>query len=220
MAVIKCKECGKEMSDTLDACPHCGYKGDIEEDSKEKEQTEEVKQEEVKEETDALDEVDSKEENKEQPQVEETAQVTNVQIKLPGFLANKKVRTGLIIAAIVIVLLIFVSPSDKTNENLPIKVDISMTSYYGYIDNILDELGLDFDLVTMGANCYTGVQKNEFTTKKYGKLHTEFRYCKVNETMVFRVYNLESDQPLRDPRPGELLTFDKYGNYKSSGSSL
>ena len=44
MAVIKCKECGKEMSDTLDACPHCGYKGDIEEDSKEKEQTEEVKQ--------------------------------------------------------------------------------------------------------------------------------------------------------------------------------
>ena len=214
MAVIKCKECGKEMSDTLDACPHCGYKGDIEEDSKEKEQTEETKQEEVKEET------KTEEENKEQTQSEETPQVTNIQIKLPGFLANKKVRTGLIIAAIVIVLLIFVSPSDKTNKNLPIKVDISMTSYYGYIDFILDELGLDFDLVTMGANCYTGVQKNEFVTEKYGKLHTEFRYCKANETQVFRVYNVESDQPLRDPRPGELPTFDKYGNYKSSGSSL
>ena len=26
MALIKCKECGKEISDTVDACPHCGYK--------------------------------------------------------------------------------------------------------------------------------------------------------------------------------------------------
>lgn len=26
MALIKCKECEKEYSDTLDTCPHCGYK--------------------------------------------------------------------------------------------------------------------------------------------------------------------------------------------------
>jgi hypothetical protein len=26
MALIKCKECQKEMSDTLEACPHCGFK--------------------------------------------------------------------------------------------------------------------------------------------------------------------------------------------------
>ena len=25
MALIKCKECEKEYSDTLDVCPHCGY---------------------------------------------------------------------------------------------------------------------------------------------------------------------------------------------------
>lgn len=25
MALIKCKECGKEMSDTVKKCPHCGY---------------------------------------------------------------------------------------------------------------------------------------------------------------------------------------------------
>ena len=26
MALIKCEECKREFSDTLDACPHCGYK--------------------------------------------------------------------------------------------------------------------------------------------------------------------------------------------------
>ena len=26
MALIKCKECEKEYSDTLDVCPHCGIK--------------------------------------------------------------------------------------------------------------------------------------------------------------------------------------------------
>ena len=31
MALINCKECGKEMSDTLKKCPHCGY---INKDSK------------------------------------------------------------------------------------------------------------------------------------------------------------------------------------------
>lgn len=25
MALIKCKECGKEMSDKAEVCPHCGY---------------------------------------------------------------------------------------------------------------------------------------------------------------------------------------------------
>jgi len=26
MALVNCPECSKEMSDTLDACPHCGYR--------------------------------------------------------------------------------------------------------------------------------------------------------------------------------------------------
>ena len=25
MALIKCKECGKEISDAADSCPHCGF---------------------------------------------------------------------------------------------------------------------------------------------------------------------------------------------------
>ena len=28
MALIKCKECGKEISDTAKVCPNCGYKND------------------------------------------------------------------------------------------------------------------------------------------------------------------------------------------------
>ena len=96
-------------------------------------------------------------------------------------------------------------------NNLPVKVDISMTSYFGEIYYILYELGLDFDLVTMGANCFTGTQKGEFKTEKYGILHTEYRYCKSNYTLVFKVYNDSKDQELRDPKPGELAQFDKYG---------
>lgn len=110
---------------------------------------------------------------------------------------------------------------EERYNNLPIKVDISMTSYYGSIDYILYELGLDFDLVTMGANCYTGVQKNEFETEKYGLLHTEFRYCKSNKTTVFRVYNSTNDQELREPKEGELPKFDEYGEkIKGNSNSL
>ena len=128
-----------------------------------------------------------------------------------------------LIVAIVVGVLIFSGVKAQQEEDyynsLPVKVDYSMTSYYGSIEYILLELDLDFDLVTMGANCYTGVQENEFQTEKYGILHTEFRYCKSNKTTVFRVYNTEQDQPLRDPKPGELPVFDSYGYKKSSGGN-
>ena len=124
---------------------------------------------------------------------------------------------GAILLVTIIAIIVGLSLKGKDDhDNLPPKVDISMTSYYGTIENILDEFGLDFDLVTMGGNCYTGVQKAEFETKKYGILHTEYRYCKANNTLTFRVYNTDKDQELRDPKPGEIPKFDKYG-YKSKG---
>lgn len=143
---------------------------------------------------------------------------------------KRKIGVALVIAGIVIILgvalaLVVKKVNDKKEleryNALPIKVDISMTSYYGYIDYILDELGLDFNLVTMGANCYSGVQRNQFKTEKYGILYTEFRYCKSNNTTIFRVYNDEKDQDLREPKDGELASFDKYGyKVKNSDSSL
>lgn len=146
------------------------------------------------------------------------------------FLKNRKIRVIIIIVLIIIIGGIITGITIHNNKikaqkeleyynSLPIKVDISMTSYYGSISYILYELDLDFDLVTMGANCYTGVQRNEFKTEKYGVLYTEFRYCKINSTTVFRVYNDEKDQPLRDPKTGELSEFDKYGE-KVKDSSL
>lgn len=140
---------------------------------------------------------------------------------------NKKIWIiiGVILVVIIVVVAIIIH-NDKVKKeeqerynNLPIKVDISMTTYYGTIEYILYELDLDFDLVTMGANCYTGVQRNEFKTEKYGILYTEFRYCKSNKTTIFRVYNDAKDQELRDPKPGEIAEFDKYGEKVSSKSS-
>lgn len=143
--------------------------------------------------------------------------------KKENFLNSKKIWIifGIILILIIsiIVIIIYNDKAQKEKEadeqerynNLPVKVDISMTSYYGTIEYILYELGLDFDLVTMGANCYTGVQRNEFKTEKYGILHTEFRYCKSNKTTVFRVYNDEKDQELREPKSWELTKFDEYG---------
>ncbi len=117
------------------------------------------------------------------------------------------------IILVVIVIFLGISLATKIyNSSLPIEVNISMTEYSGHVDYILDALGLDFDLVTMGANCYTGVQKNSFNTEKYGVLYTEFRYCKSNETLIFRVYNSSKDQKLRKPKQNELLRFDIYGN--------
>lgn len=143
--------------------------------------------------------------------------------KKKNIFKNKKLWIVLgIILIIVILIIAVIIHNDKVQKekeeaeqekynNLPIKVDISMTSYYGTIEYILYELDLDFDLVTMGANCFTGVQRNEFKTDKYGILYTEFRYCKSNRTTVFRVYNDAKDQELRDPKPGELAEFDEYG---------
>lgn len=135
-----------------------------------------------------------------------------------NILKNKKflviIGIAVLIAALSITIIVQRKKEAAEQErynNLPIKVDISMTSYYGDIEYILYELDLDFDLVTMGANCFTGVQKGEFRTEKYGILHTEFRYCKSNNTKTLRVYNDTKDQELRDPKPGELAEFDKYG---------
>lgn len=140
-------------------------------------------------------------------------------IKNKNFFKNKKILFIIGIIALIAIISISVIVIQRKKEaaeqerynNLPVKVDISMTSYFGEIYYILYELGLDFDLVTMGANCFTGTQKGEFKTEKYGILHTEYRYCKSNYTLVFRVYNDSKDQELRDPKPGELAQFDKYG---------
>lgn len=149
---------------------------------------------------------------------------------LSFFIQNKIVIIGCILVFIVIGVLV-VRNTINNNEvqkeleeqnrynNLPMKVDISMTNYYGSIEYILYELDLDFDMVTSGANCYSGIQKREFKTDKYGLLYTEFSYCKSNKTTVFRVYNSEKDQELRDPKPGELPSFDKYGE-KNAKSDL
>lgn len=136
---------------------------------------------------------------------------------------DKKVIYGIIIAVVLVIVIIITNMGGKDSKvkqkNIPPRINITMTSYYGNIDYILDELGLDFDLVTMGANCNTGVQKNEFKTEKYGVLHTEFRYCKYNETTIFRVYNDDKDQELREPKAGEVPVFDKYGK-KISGTGI
>ena len=96
-------------------------------------------------------------------------------------------------------------------NNLPVKVDISMSNYYGSIEYILEDFDLDFDLVTKGGNCYSGVQEATFETEKYGILHTEYSYCKSSKSLTFRLYNLDSEQELREPKQGELPTYDKYG---------
>ncbi len=203
MALVKCRECGKEMSDQAKVCPHCGYDNFLF----------------------VCPECGYKIEDK------SVLTCPNCGIKIKTGINKDKIKKVwlknknislivLVIVLIVISFIIFKVISNSQYKNLPIKVDISMTSYYGNIDYILDELGLDFDLVTAGANCFTGVQNGEFKTEKYGILHTEFRYCKSNRTQVFRVYNDEADQKLREPEFGELAEFDEYGDKVSSSNSL
>ncbi len=127
-------------------------------------------------------------------------------------------RNIMIIVGVIVLIFIILGRNNMVKDRkqkeynaLPIKIDYAVTSYYGNIEEILDELNLNFDLVTMGGNCYTGLQRNEFKTDKYGILHTEFRYCASNKTMIFRVYNTTDDQELREPKMNEIPVFDKYG---------
>lgn len=156
-----------------------------------------------------------------QNQSNDNSNFKNKKFNINFNLSFKKIIIILVatILGVVIGFLIYKNNEKQKYESLPVKVDISMTSYYGTIDYILYEFDLDFDLVTMGANCFTGVQKNEFKTEKYGVLHTEFRYCKSNKTTILRIYNDETDQPLREPKYGEIPSFDAYGK-KINNSTL
>ena len=127
---------------------------------------------------------------------------------------------GFVLLSIIVVCLIVVFSSDGgINSSLPPKVEYSLTGENTVVDYILDELDLDFDQVTGGANCYSGVQNRTFNTEKYGVLHTEFSYCKLNGTKTLRIYNSEVDQKLRDPKPGELPEIDSKGYIKNSSRS-
>ena len=246
MALINCKECGKEVSDSAEFCPHCGFKCNHEENQSvgntENQQQNIVEQQ-------VQTEIQETIQTQVNGQIQSETQVQNIQqqvqnnIQQPeqnifqqqaqgefnskinqfnpkSFMKNKPATAsiGIVIIAIIVGVVIATSVFNKVQESKrPVKVDISMTEWDGYVDYILEDLGLDFDLVTAGANCYTGVKKSEFHTEKYGVLHTEFSYCKSNKRQVFRVYNDENEQPLRDPKPGELPTFDRYGEKTSSG---
>ena len=193
MALIKCSECGNDISTNAEKCPSCGNP---------LEQSISIIKKEVK------------------PKEKQTKPLKNF-IKTNQKVSLIAAGCLLVIIAGIIALVVHKNnvEKEKLYNSLPIKVDISMTSNYGQIDYILYELGLDFDLVTMGANCYTGVQKNQFKTEKYGILYTEFRYCKSNGSTIFRVYNDSKDQELREPKPGELSTFDEYGEKIKEGNN-
>lgn len=237
MALINCKECGKELSDSADFCPHCGFKYNHEEEQSvgitENQQQNIVEQpvqteiqetiqlqtnEQIQSET-QVQNIQQPLQNNYQQQAQGGFKSTINQFNPKSFMKNKPAIASIVVVIIALIVGVVIATSifNKVQESKrPIKVDISMTEWYGYIDYILEDLGLDFDLVTAGANCYTGVKKSEFHTEKYGVLHTEFSYCKSNKRQVFRVYNDENDQPLREPKSGELPTFDRYGKRTSS----
>lgn len=114
---------------------------------------------------------------------------------------------ALVITIITIIIIIISSISSSVPE-----IDITMNSWYGNVETILEDLDLDFYAVTSGANCYSGMKKNEFNTEKYGILYTEFTYCKSNDMQRLRVYNDSRDQKLRKPRKNEIYTYDSYGD--------
>lgn len=150
--------------------------------------------------------------------------VENVTNDIKNKLGKKKlIGIGIAVAILIIGLIVFFVVKDANDkkayeESKAIRVDITMNSWYGDIEYILDDFGLEFYAITSGANCYSGVKKNQFETEKYGILYTEFTYCKSNDVQRLRVYNKESDQPLRDAKPGEINTYDSYG-YRESISN-
>lgn len=186
MALISCPECGKKVSDTSKTCVHCGF--DLSNINVEKEQVKGVS--------------------------DETNIISNTKNKMDK---KKFIWIGIAVGILVIGLIIFfvikgINDKKEYEASKAIKVDITMNSWYGAIDYILDDFGIEFYAVTSGANCYSGTKTNQFETEKYGILYTEFTYCKSNKIQRLRVYNKSSDQPLRNAEPGELIKYDSYGD--------
>ena len=195
MALIKGKECGKEYSDNASACPKCGNPT-IEEKNNdvEQEHQEEIKTENIEKSTEISEQnQESKKGNK--------------------IIVGVIVGASIIIAILVIVI-VLLTKADKNDK--AIRVDITMNSWYGSIEYILEDFGIEFYAVTSGANCFSGVKTNSFETEKYGTLYTEFTYCKSNNIQRFRIYNKSKDQELREPKTGEINSYDSLGYRKSS----
>lgn len=198
MALVKCAECGKEISDKAESCPNCGF---VNKEYVSKENGSEINESEVH------------NQNYENFVDSNTKQKTSFEIN--KIIKNKKNILAVLILAVIIIAIV-IACSKKVEDSKAIKVDITMNAWYGDIEEILDDFGIEFYAVTGGANCYSGTKTNSFETEKYGILYTEFTYCKSNKVQRFRLYNKSSDQELREPKPGEINTYDSYGERKSS----
>lgn len=198
MALVKCAECGKEISDKAESCPNCGFANKKyvgEENSNE------------------INESEVHNQNYENPVDSNTKQKSSFDIN--KIIKSKKIILAVLILAVIIIAIV-IACSKKVEDSKAIKVDITMNAWYGDIEEILDDFGIEFYAVTGGANCYSGTKTNSFETEKYGILYTEFTYCKSNKVQRFRLYNKSSDQELREPKSGEINTYDSYGERKSS----
>ena len=139
MALIKCPECGKEISDNAVSCPNCGY-----------------------------------------PFAKETSK------NLKSF-DNKRTRMCIVIFSCVIVPIIgiiFILGNSKE------KINVTGNNGFEYLE-IIERYGRDinFDGITIGANCYTGKQTKTVQSKKYGKVTVEFSYCNPTNSYYIHVYN-------------------------------
>ena len=83
-------------------------------------------------------------------------------------------------------------------NNLPVKVDISMSNYYGSIEYILEDFDLDFDLVTKGGNCYSGVQEATFETENIISLQLPGESAKFNELWFFNYFKKETQKLIQE----------------------
>ena len=114
MALINCKECGKEHSDTAEFCPHCGYKEHHEEhpvDTGETHQQNTVEQHVQPEMQQNVQYVSNNQTQSEiqQPvqnngaQMQGQVESTNKQVDLKSFMNNKPTTASIIIVVIAIV---------------------------------------------------------------------------------------------------------------------
>ncbi len=70
------------------------------------------------------------------------------------------------------------------------KINVKGTSY-GELLDIMNKYSddIDFDTITAGANCFTGMTTKQIKTEKYGEVTVEFSYCKSSESYYIHIFN-------------------------------
>lgn len=188
MALIKCDECKKEISDKATICPHCGCP--IEEKAFCNECGKEIN---------LNDEICkncgcpiSSVKSNINDDIGKTKKQKKLDIKEPikniSNLIKKNKKVSMIVAVVLVILIIMIAPNFKHLVKPKIDVTATTLSELSRLELIYGK-DINFDDIISGGTCLSGRQTITIKSEKYGTVTAEYYYCKLKNDVYLHMYN-------------------------------